>query len=89
MITLERHAQAVLTDSGGVQREACRLGVPTYILRNETEWTELVEKGQAILSGVRYDEIMAAIRRASFVRPMRREVFDPVDCIVKDLQRRS
>ncbi len=89
MVTLERHAQAVLTDSGGVQREACRLGVPTYILRNETEWTELVEKGQAILSGVRYDEIMAAIRRASFVRPMRREVFDPVDCIVKDLQRRS
>ena len=86
MITLERHAQAVLTDSGGVQREACHLGVPTYILRYETEWTELVEKGQAVLSGIGYDDIMTAVGRP-FAPHSHREVFDPVDCIINDLGR--
>jgi UDP-N-acetylglucosamine 2-epimerase len=87
MITLERHAQAVLTDSGGVQREACHLGVPTYILRNETEWTELVVRGQAVLTGVRYEDIIAAIGQGHWDPGPRPEDLDPVNCIIKDLQR--
>jgi UDP-GlcNAc3NAcA epimerase len=48
MTLLESHARIVLTDSGGVQKEAAFFGRPCVILREETEWTELVENGMAI-----------------------------------------
>ncbi len=41
-LALQLHAAAVLTDSGGVQREAAWLGVPCLVLRRTTEWTEAV-----------------------------------------------
>src|SRR4029453_3557678 len=41
-IALQLHAAAVLTDSGGVQREASWLGVPCLVLRETTEWVEAV-----------------------------------------------
>lgn len=49
MIALESNARLVITDSGGVQKEACFFGKPCVILRAETEWVELVECGQAAL----------------------------------------
>jgi UDP-N-acetylglucosamine 2-epimerase len=57
MLRLESQARVVLTDSGGVQREAFFLGIPSVILRGETEWPELVEHGASTLAGKDFDSI--------------------------------
>ena len=49
MITLERNCELVITDSGGVQKEAYFFEKPCLILRSETEWIEIVEQGAAIV----------------------------------------
>jgi UDP-GlcNAc3NAcA epimerase len=48
---LLRHARVVLTDSGGLQKEAAFQETPVVVLRDETEWVELVECGAARLAG--------------------------------------
>lgn len=60
MIALERHARLVLTDSGGVQKEAYFFSRPCVILRPQTEWVELVEQGQAILVDADPERIQSA-----------------------------
>ncbi len=51
MLRLQKNAQAVLTDSGGVQREACVFQVPCITFRDDTEWPETVETGWNVLTG--------------------------------------
>jgi len=51
MVWLEMHCMAVVTDSGGVQKEAYFHGKPCITLRDETEWAELVEAGANTLVG--------------------------------------
>ena len=65
MVMLERAAAVIVTDSGGVQKEAYFQGVPCVTLREETEWTELVDLGWTRLVTPGVDDIAAAIRGAS------------------------
>jgi UDP-GlcNAc3NAcA epimerase len=61
MQRLEMGARAILTDSGGVQKEAFFHGVPCITLRDETEWVETVELGWNTLVGADPDRILAAV----------------------------
>jgi UDP-GlcNAc3NAcA epimerase len=51
MILLEKNCRMIITDSGGVQKESHFFKKPCLVLRNETEWIELVGNGTAKLVG--------------------------------------
>lgn len=83
-LALQLHAAAVLTDSGGVQREAAWLGVPCLILRGTTEWVEAVagSEGRMVVVGLDADtaidalEALAPRRRAADLAMARAATFD-------------
>lgn len=60
MLYLESHCDGILTDSGGVQKEAYFFKKPCITLRDETEWVELVEHGYNTLTGADKDKIVVA-----------------------------
>ena len=72
MVALVGEARLVLTDSGGLQKEAYWLGVPCLTLRNETEWVETVEAGWNVLVGSDSERIARSVK--SFIPPDARPI---------------
>lgn len=72
MIMLEKNAAVIATDSGGVQKEAYFYNVPCIIIRDETEWVELVNYNYNALVGANEDKIAAAIATAVTKNPPRK-----------------
>ncbi|HBV86858.1 MAG TPA: UDP-N-acetylglucosamine 2-epimerase (non-hydrolyzing) [Desulfosporosinus sp.] len=62
MILLEKEAELILTDSGGVQKEAYLWKVPCVTLRDETEWVETVQTGWNTLTGAKTEAIVDAVK---------------------------
>lgn len=60
MIQLENHAYTIITDSGGIQKEAFLLRIPCITLRDETEWVETVQAGWNVLTGPDTEKIVNA-----------------------------
>jgi UDP-GlcNAc3NAcA epimerase len=77
MLTLEKNARAILTDSGGVQKEAYWFGIPCFTLRDGTEWPETVHTGWNILVGAEEKKILKEVRQRGERIPARkkREIF--------------
>ena len=61
IIALEKNCRLVITDSGGVQKEAYFFKKPCIILRPQTEWVEIVETGNAIITDADRDNIISAV----------------------------
>lgn len=63
IIALEKNARMIITDSGGLQKEAYFFQKSCVILRPQTEWVEIVENGNAVLAGSDYTKIVAAFKK--------------------------
>jgi len=61
MLQLTKNAAVVVTDSGGLQKEAFFFGVPCVTMRDETEWNETIEAKANVTVGANADRIVAAV----------------------------
>jgi UDP-GlcNAc3NAcA epimerase len=69
MLLLEGRARMILTDSGGVQKEAYFMRVPCVTMRDETEWVETQANGCNQVTGTSHERIMEAVRRTGSAGP--------------------
>ncbi len=73
IISLEKNAMLIITDSGGLQKEAFFFQKPCVILRGQTEWIEIVENGNALIAGANELKIISSvetlIKRTDFTYP--------------------
>lgn len=91
MLRLVQDCRLVLTDSGGLQKEAYFLGRPCITLRDETEWIELVEAGVNRLAGTDPDRIASAIDDMTSVCDMPSGIYgngSAAEIIARDLAAR-
>ena len=72
MLVLEENARLILTDSGGMQKEAYFFGVPCITLRPETEWLETVESGWNVVAGADISAIVDGYQKAINSPPTKR-----------------
>ena len=73
IISLEKNARLIITDSGGLQKEAFFFQKPCVILREQTEWIEIIENGNALIAGANELKIISSVetlfKRADFTYP--------------------
>ncbi len=83
MLMLEQHARVILTDSGGVQKEAYFFAVPCITLRPETEWVETVEAGWNVVTGTDEKAILSTLRNSLFSQEKPPPIFGTGDSALK------
>jgi UDP-GlcNAc3NAcA epimerase len=87
MLMIIKHAKKVLTDSGGLQKEACFMDVPCITLRSETEWPETLERGWNILCGIQKEDILEKVMHTAVQTNNNKKAFGDGNAAVKIVEK--
>lgn len=87
MLCLQQNARVILTDSGGIQKEAYWVGTPCVTLRDETEWPETVATGWNTLAGAAAQPIVEAVTHMSETDGPRPPIYGTGDAALRIVNR--